>query len=1551
MIKILLSCFCLLINTLIADEAILRATDRGNWTDETINTTRSSEPSDLKYFQYFDVMPDEITLKVFDHIDMSELGNKKLYIGYGVADPKGDNCKIYRAVDTGLPNDVSICLPWWRIEREYISNDSMNGQVNDMLISELRRNTKPPIVYRTCKEYQDAISYLGGNTTCTSYYDRKISQDCWDNPEQSKCFVNNCGTNIVEKCTRIDSTVGDVEKLGGAVVEEGSIVEESTKYKLVSHMYYCENGSVFDKQDCTDEEENLVFPYECEPESTNPDGSINEGENIYCDEERPVFDGGSNVIGFLGTCSDGREVQCEVNKLEHSKLVCKEPIVDTTITTELREINKIRSYTEHSVDVLSGEPDSYSALNNCIRSNTVEDSRDATINIKINGSGSLDDDIYVLNHEQGGSFSKIYCNMQHAAATPAMTDNMNTCLSTKGFTIAPEEQPTVVADLLSCTNDVNNFSPDFVKSCLELKGYTDTRAFTSSAIQNIYSCGEIIKGGNATKIHDGIPLSCLRNSGNYSFNETVTINNTDIVSIQQNSEAESVNGTPFALGRRHYSSTNVTIDGVTAAPDTFPGNHPYYPRYESHLRTWDNTTSTLSIMFPFAGAYELFFYNKNNNLMAQKSLDISDFSEMNYLSATNLKLGQEMDLVSGMDEASAGRDDSWVEWGGGVYGGKDSKTGDILSVPNDDYVKANAVYKVLVKDIINGSITPIKLVYPLPYPNRVYISKLKVYEKRKYRCYGSYSDSAINPSGDTKFMCSTNEDWNRFQNGSLTSLDEVQQWQDQSTCEQNCKTYNTCSAITKNIAGVNKSGFTCLSKGGEDLGGDIEGNMFSSEIACNTKCFVQNSCDTYTDNGCTLVEEKETSNITDYTGKTVSTEKLATYKCVSRNDVQTGCAKYGIIIDNQNVDFNYLGVGNETKDFSQTFEEAAVKVSMVEVGSQHIWSGWRGKCVKGMKWDFSYLSDPMTLMSYAMSAYSSMNSISSATTGAAEASVTTANEAANTAQSSLDALKEAGATAQEIADATAQLNAAQATLDQAVNSYVQVSNTTVGSLANKWEGFKDTISTTYDSAYNSTMEATGLGNVVAETEKVASNISTKILDGYDTVTDNIAEGYNGLAQGIGKSLGMDLSSIQITPDITSSATDNLTAIKNGQIATVEQGVELAQNSVTNTSLMQSAKETLKEFTSIDWDASVISSGSNYINVTQGDIVMLTARTAFIASAPQESDYILAERMMSSYSGLSDNSSTTQAYNSCMTSIGAGLPNLIGWSSGESPSSELLAPWEHALRMTPAQLASIATVTSENYVMSHYLIDAESRSISLYNANNVLTNVVAISADAYLKATQTICMGIKVAQASEHISSENASGGDGGISAGDVGMMAAKMALSTVCPPCGFALSIITDLYTNALSNINTCDSLPDAMEYDLLHLKTNKFVNQGQCQFVESYCDKETSLMGCVRTGYEYCCYDQLTTKVFAQGLKDQMYPSDMPIKEKWASCSDITIDSLKDISFNECEEGQDPYEDKCFALGRYSEFQQVLFRSAAKGISVEGLTDQVMNSMAIETD
>lgn len=1154
--------------------------------------------------------------------------------------------------------------------------------------------------------------------------------------------------------------------------------------------------------------------------------------------------------------------------------------------------------------------------------------------------------------------------MQHAGGSVSDRDNLKSCLETKGFpnfygtgsALETLSGKAILDTYLSCTNDPDVFGANTLAICLNSKGLTigETVAhnLTIQAVKDIFNCGELLKGGSATKVYNGVPMSCLRNNGSYAFDEYIGIAPTDIVTVQQNSEQEATNATPFAIGRNHYSSTEVVIDGIKVAPETSSSSYPYYPRADSHLKTWDNTTSTFSILFPFAGAYELYFYNDSNALMSYAVLDVNDFRAMASTTAKELRLGTKMALAPGISEDSgttlnANRTDPFVEWGGGVYGGRNSLTGASSQSPNDTYVKDNAVTKVVIKDLITGAITPINMVYPLPYPNRIYVAKLKVYEKRKYRCYADYSTSPIgNPNAELKHICSTNQNWTSYKNGLADSLDSVQQWTDQSLCEQNCRTINTCKQETRIVNSASTNGFTCASKGGQNIGGDIEGNFFSTNDLCEVQCYEQNTCDDYTDNQCVIVGEKLTDNITDVTGKTVSTKREVSYRCDSRTDIETGCARYEATVSSGDIEYNMGNIGYETKDFSATFEDAMTNANMLEVGTTHIWSGWSGKCVSGMKWNFDYLSDPMTIASYAMSAYSSANWMADKAAGVAaagnEAASTTA-DAALKAEAAVNTAVQSGKSAAEIvALQQTALLAAQNAAEAAANAAV-INSSGLTSYANNWNSWKDSVKDTFNNAYNSMIDSsstfTSINNSI---EGAADALRTAM----DTAQTNVTNGIANVSDAIKEGLNDAFTAIPVDIDLGLTASENLEMIADTYEDVIARALaasneRIASKIAEEVTTAQALKQVLENYVGIVWDDYLVGGQADFFNITQGDLIVWGAQSAMTLAAPEEDDYELAYKLLQGYAGVG-NESAMQAYNSCMASIGASLPNLIGWSSANGGSAQLKKPWEHALRLTPQQLASISTVTSPEYVTSHYMIGgSEVQSIAQEDMNSILINVVAISGDAYLKASQTICMGEKASQAATQMESTNASSGGGGFKID--AMMIAKMALSMVCPPCGFALTIIMDLYTNSLATIDTCNSEEDALQYDLDHLKTQKFLKNDQCHFVKSYCDAK-GWFGCVRTGYNYCCFDQITTRIFAEGIKEQLGTD-------WTKCNDIKINDLKDISFRECGPNESPKTDKCFPTGKYSEFQQTLFKQASKGISFDGLSEQVTSSMAIDAN
>ncbi|MFW3405219.1 hypothetical protein, partial [Aliarcobacter butzleri] len=76
------------------------------------------------------------------------------------------------------------------------------------------------------------------------------------------------------------------------------------------------------------------------------------------------------IIGFNEKCANGKSMICEVNKFQNTTAQCIDPIYEKNKKYTNYNYESIRTYKEYSVDSLSGEVDSYSGNENCLRSNT-----------------------------------------------------------------------------------------------------------------------------------------------------------------------------------------------------------------------------------------------------------------------------------------------------------------------------------------------------------------------------------------------------------------------------------------------------------------------------------------------------------------------------------------------------------------------------------------------------------------------------------------------------------------------------------------------------------------------------------------------------------------------------------------------------------------------------------------------------------------------------------------------------------------------------------------------------------------------------------------------------------------------------------------------------------------------------------------------------------------------------------------------------------------------------------------------------------------------------
>jgi len=1403
---------------------------------EQNNKAVDSEDSNISYFKHYDNLPSQITMEIFKNQDLSHLAGKKLFVGYGTAEAMGKDCRVFKKEDTGYSIDTTICLPYWRIEREYIIDANPVANLHSAV--ELLPQSRPPMLVSICDRYADEKQYPGGLVTCVSYYDRLGGDGCWENPMQAKCRVSTCTENLKKHCTFKNVVMGEKTDLPGVVNNQTGTVpeEETTRVNLSTAQYVCPDGPLVDNVECVDKKQVFMFPAKCVDD--DPNTSVNEIKYEYCNKNKPIRDGLNNIIGFSGTCSNGKEIVCDTKNFSNEDYVCVDPVYEDFTETKTKEQAVHRRWQEYQVDWVSAEPDMYSERENCLRVNSILDSRKQNIYINIKAEGQLDDDIYVLKHSLDGSASKIYCNMQHAPLGTNVNEAIKTCLDMKGFSFNMTE----VTNIINCDQDANNINDDLFNDCLVVKDVNTT----SLDVSEIRECVTSVDAGMAVKNYNGSVLGCLRNSGSYSVDmQGIPIDVSDIVTIQQNSEWEVLNPTPFAVGRNHYSSTKVNLNGKVVTPQAYASDFPHYPRsFNVHLKTWDNTTSTLTILFPFSGLYELYFYNKHGQEVIRKTINPTHFKEMQNVGFSQLKLAGDMALSPNVNRSTAGLSDHWVEIGGGVYGGKGSKTGEPLSVPDDNYVKENAITSILIKDLIMGTITPIEMVYPLPYPNRVYISKLDVYEKRKYRCYEDFPTAPEDEEEvvETSYVCEKNPLWQAYKNDSTVDISGMVAWDNKDLCEQNCRTLEKCTSNDSNTS------FTCAHNGFQS---DNEGD-------CERNCYIQNMCDSYMQSNCTLTQQEVSHPVSDFTGKTLFSQAKMTFACEHKTKQYAGCAKYDFINRESGFNLNIGDVGVEVYK-PASFEDVVTKANMLDMPI-HIWSGWKGQCHKGMKMDSSYLSDPFTIAAYAMSAYASYTQLNGGLSlldeygGQFNVYMVDAQAAMDDMMMSV-AQSDIGIAVSEAA------NTASQTVDEATTAVAETSDEIMTSMGETWDDF---------------------------------------TSGFTTPTENLDETI-GFAE-------------LTTPPLVDEPS---------LVNTVQASVDDAYRSTT-------------EWLNHSYTEGIFD--TRFINITNASLVRFGIDTALILAAPTEDEYQRADDLIKGMAGMSSSSSVV-AYNSCMASIGLSMPNLVSWSMNDvnGTSLELNEPYKNPLRMTPDQLAQIAQNFGEKWVMRSYAINED---------DPMLLQVLALSPNAYIEAGKTICAGAKVSAAMNQMLDATRPQDPPDPSGGKpLALSIGLAAVSMACPVCGLAATVVVDLYVNMLAEVDTCKNEDDAIAWDPLDYKTNLFLNHEQCVKTSVVCTKKAVWGECVQHRYNYCCYDSILTKIFAEGLKEQT-------GRGWSSCSDLTINDLKNISFRECKPGEEPRRDRCFSAAKHSEFKQVLFRQATKNMqgidNIEAFSEHVQKSMAI---
>lgn len=339
-------------------------------------------------------------------------------------------------------------------------------------------------------------------------------------------------------------------------------------------------------------------------------------------------------------------------------------------------------------------------------------------------------------------------------------------------------------------------------------------------------------------------------------------------------------------------------------------------------------------------------------------------------------------------------------------------------------------------------------------------------------------------------------------------------------------------------------------------------------------------------------------------------------------------------------------------------------------------------------------------------------------------------------------------------------------------------------------------------------------------------------------------------------------------------------------------------------------------------------------------VDLTLKYSALASAalqmafPPKEDFVQADKLMKAWMGSDEQDVAALAYVQCMASIGLSFPNIVSWSAGDANgmSPELKSYLSNPIRLTDYQVSILITATSSDFVK---------KGLMPVKVNGDSMTYVALAPMVYQQVGQVICGG-KLAVA-QNITTAQATPPPSTGGGANVGMMAAKLVCSMLPPPYNLIASLVLDIVTSFESG-NACTDQEIAVKWGLIQFKTNQHMNFGQCHYTSTNCAAKWFWGGCMRQTNNYCCYDQIVTRIMMEGIKPQL-------GKGWTSCNDISINDLKNISFQPCLPSQDPFLDKCFPATSFEEFQTELTRQASKGLSGQSMQDvinQSINSMAI---
>lgn len=448
--------------------------------------------------------------------------------------------------------------------------------------------------------------------------------------------------------------------------------------------------------------------------------------------------------------------------------------------------------------------------------------------------------------------------------------------------------------------------------------------------------------------------------------------------------------------------------------------------------------------------------------------------------------------------------------------------------------------------------------------------------------------------------------------------------------------------------------------------------------------------------------------------------------------------------------------------------------------------------------------------------------------------------------------------------------------------------------------------TKYNADGNAIGSSAPLGETMAKMHDTFSNAATSFTKGWNEINEAVSDAFTS-----------DVTKIEMEVDAWISAgggSSIIDAASSGIVSSVED-----------------ISKTIKDY--IMSPMNTIDVGYGTVKIYLFDYIQLG-----MSMIPTKEELKTSYDFNQAWLGDENADNQSVAYATCMASIGLSYPNLISYVASDmnATSKELSYPYDNPLRLSYSQIQYLAGATSQKFVETMYAY------ISNNPASKYVT-VIAKNGQAYYQAGQVICAGkLAVASNANSVSMTTSDSSSSGINIGEaVAMMAVKKLLAAAPPPLNIMATVLLDLVM-AFDSVNACTKLEDAVKLGTLQMQTNRFISYNQCYATESKCQKKF-LGKCILKRDYHCCYDQITTRIFAEGVKEEL-GLDRKV------CNNITLEHLKQISFRKCTSSENPKTNNCFPAAKWDEYQAAITAQGVTGFDAGSLVQTGINSLGVTT-